>query len=68
MKNFCFWVEIPFLDKFGPKNQNYQFKLKFGTHTNSNMQSSMVIFTFSLFDIGQIWSKKPKWLVYAEIL
>ena len=35
---------------FGPKNQNYQFKLKFGTYTNSNMQNSMVIFTFSVFD------------------
>ena len=30
--------EIHFVDKFGPKNQNWQFKLKFGTKTNSNMQ------------------------------
>ena len=28
---FRFWLEIPFLGKFGPKNQNCQFKLKFGT-------------------------------------
>ena len=28
---------IPFLGKFGPKNQNCQFKLKFGTKTISTM-------------------------------
>ena len=28
---FCFRPETPFLGKFGPKNQNCQFKLKFGT-------------------------------------
>ena len=28
---FRFWLEIPFLDKFGSKNQNDKFKLKFGT-------------------------------------
>ena len=48
--NFCFRPEIPFLGKFGPKIQNYQFKLKFGTKTNSNMQNSMAMFTFSTFD------------------
>ena len=53
---FCFSVEILFLGKFGPKNQNYQFKLKFGTYTNSNMHNSVVIFTFSVFD----W-KYPFW-------
>ena len=52
----CFWPEIPFLGKFGPKNQNYQFKLKFGTYTNSNMQNSMVMFIFFVFD----W-KYPFW-------
>ena len=44
-------VEIPFLETFGPKNQNFQFKFKLGTKTNSNMQNSMknsiyVLFTF----------------------
>ena len=39
-----------FFGKFDPKNQNCQFKLKFGTYTNSNTQNSMVIFTFSVFD------------------
>ena len=28
---FCFQLEIPFLSKFDPKTQNYQFKLKFCT-------------------------------------
>ena len=37
-------MEIPFLGKFGAKNQNYQFKLKFGTYTNSNMHNSVVMF------------------------
>ena len=35
---------------FDWKTQNYQFKLKFCTQTNSNMQNPMVIFTFSVFD------------------
>ena len=47
---FCFQPEIPFLDKLGPKNQNCQFKLKFGTYTNSNMKDSMVALIFSIFD------------------
>ena len=38
------------------KNQNYQFKLKFVTYTNSNMQNSMVMFTFFCFD-----QKYPFW-------
>ena len=42
-------MEIPFLGKFGPKNQNCHFKLKFGTNTNSNMQNSMVMFIFFCF-------------------
>ena len=28
---FCFVLEMLFLSKFGPKNQNCQFKVKFGT-------------------------------------
>ena len=35
---------------FGPK------KVKFGTQTDSNMQDSMVMFTFSIFD-----RKYPFW-------
>ena len=41
---FMFWV------KFGPKNQNCQFKLNIGTKTNSNMQNSIALFTFSVLD------------------
>ena len=31
------------------KNQNFQFKLKFGAKSNLNMQNSMPVFTFSVF-------------------
>ena len=47
---YCFIPEKPFLGKFGPKNQTCQFKLKFGTYTNSNMQNSMAVFNFSVSD------------------
>ena len=56
MRFFRFWSEVPFLGKFGPKNQNCHFKLKFGSQTNSNMQDSVVLFTFSVLD----W-KHPFW-------
>ena len=45
-----FWLEIPFLGKFVPKNQNCHFQLKFGTYSNSNMQNSMVMFISFVFD------------------
>ena len=45
----CFRLEIPFLGKFSPKNQNCQFILKFGTWTNSNMHNSMAVFSFFAF-------------------
>ena len=32
------------------KNQNGTFKLKFGTQTNLNVQNSMMMFNFSVFD------------------
>ena len=44
------------LGKFGQKNQNCQFKLKFGTETNSNMQNSMAPLIVSVLD----W-KHPFW-------
>ena len=47
---FCFKPEIPFLGKFGPKNQDCLFILKFVNYTNSNMQNSMVILPFSVSD------------------
>ena len=46
----CFRLDISFLDKLGPKNRNCQFKLRFVTTTNSNMQNSMALFTFSVSD------------------
>ena len=36
--------------KFGPKNQNSYFELKFGTMTNLNMRNSMAMLTFSVLD------------------
>ena len=38
-----------FLGKFGPKSQSYQFKPKFGTNTNSNMQNSIVVLNFFVY-------------------
>ena len=53
----CFRPETPFfLGKFGSKNHNYQFKMKFGTEISLNIQNSMVVFTFSVLD----W-KYPSW-------
>ena len=42
----CLRLEIPLLSKFGPKNENCQFQLKFGTLSNSNMKNSMVMLLF----------------------
>ena len=50
MQIFSFRLETPFLGKYSQKNKNCQSRLKFGIHTNSNMQNSMVMFTFSVFD------------------
>ena len=71
---YLFWVNlvqkqiISFLGKFSP---NYQFKLKFCTKTNWNMQTSTVMLTFSVFNwkylFGQTWSTKSKLSVWAEI-
>ena len=47
---FLFSTENTFLGKSGQKNQNCQFKLKFGTKTNLNMQNSMMMSTFSVFE------------------
>ena len=58
---FCFRLEIPLLGKFGPKNQNCHFKLKIGTNNNSNMQSSVVMLTFSIFNM-----KYPFWAYLAQ--
>ena len=67
---YCFLPEAPFLGKYCPKDQNCQFKLKFGTKTNTNntklqnIQNLMVVFNFSLsepkYPFWTIWSKKSK--------
>ena len=44
-----------FWRKFNSKNQNCQFKLKFGTKTNLNMQKSMVCSLFTAFDLKQLF-------------
>ena len=53
---FLFTLEIVFLGKFGPKDEDCQFKLKFSTQNNSNKQNSLMVFTFSIFE----W-KYPIW-------
>ena len=62
---FLFRLEIPILGKFGPQNQNYQFKLKFSSWTNSNMQNSVMLFTFFRFQpeipsLGKFFPKNQK--------
>ena len=44
------WKQLPFVEKFGPKNRNCQFKLKIGTSANLNMKNSIVMFIFCDFD------------------
>ena len=51
-----FRPEITFLDKFGLKNKNCEFKPKHGIWINSNMQNSVVVFSFSVLD-----RKNPFW-------
>ena len=52
---------------FGPEIQNCQFKLKFATYTNSNVQNLMVMFTFPVLTgntlFGENGSKKSKLLI-----
>ena len=46
----CFRLEIPLLGKFGPKSQDFQFKVKFSTYVNLNMQNSMVRSVLSVLE------------------
>ena len=52
---FCFKPETTFLGKFGSKNQNGQFELKFGAYTNSNMHNSVVVFTLSVLGLKKLF-------------
>ena len=62
-RKYPFW-EIRFLGKFGQRNQNCYFKLKFASQKNSYMLNSVVMVTtpFSSGNtfLGQIWLKKLK--------
>ena len=58
-----FRLEILFLGKFGPKNQNCQFMLKFGTWTNLNMQNSVEMFNVSAFH----WNY-PSWANLVQLI
>lgn len=55
---------LPFLNRFGLKNQNYLFKFKFGVWINSSMLKQMVMLTFSVLaentNLRQVWSNKSK--------
>ena len=67
---FPFWTGNTSLGKFGPKNQNSHFELKFGTMNNLNMRNSMAMLIFFVLDwkysfLGQIWSKKSKLVILS---
>ena len=51
---------MSFLGTLGPKNQSCQFRLKFSTLINSNMQKSMGMFTYLGFG--------PKYLFWAYLV
>ena len=57
---FRFRLDVPFLRKSDPKYQTRQFNLKFGIYTNSNMENSMVMCTFTFLEL-QVLSKKSIW-------
>ena len=42
--------ETPFSGKFGPKKRKGHFQLEFSSKNYSNMQNSMVVFTFSVLE------------------
>ena len=44
----CFIPKTSVLEKFGPKNQKYQFTLKLGRKTTSNMDNSMELLISSV--------------------
>ena len=46
--DFMFQIGSTLFEQICSKNQNRQFKLKFGTSTNSNVQNSIMMFTFSV--------------------
>ena len=57
---FAISTAVLFLGKFGPKNQNWQFILKFGTWINSKRiiqwRCSIFLLFIGITLFGQIWS------------
>ena len=53
--------KFPFWENLVKKNQDCQLKLKFGTLTDSNIQNSMVILAFTVFN----WNY-PSWANLAQ--
>ena len=47
---FLFLIGNTLFGQIWSKKSNYQLKLKFGSQTNSNMQNSMMLFTFFVFE------------------
>ena len=68
MLTFPFQTGKPLLGKFGPKNQNCHFKLKFGTFTNLNIQYSMMMLTFSFLDQKDCFWANLDWKMKIVIL
>ena len=64
---FLFYTRKALFGQIWSKNQNYQFKLKFGTKTTLNMRNSMMIFLFLTIDIfpGQSLSKNSELFVQS---
>ena len=67
-----FRPEVPFFGKFGPKrNQICQFKLIFGTSTNSNMQNSVVVFILcfrlEISFLGKFGPKNKNYLLKLKL-
>ena len=56
-RNYLYRYFLSFLNKFGPKIQNYLFKMKFVTLTTSNNLTLMVMFNiFALDQKYSFWS------------
>ena len=67
---FCFQLEKPFFVKFGPRKENYLFKMKFDIKTNSNMLNQILMFIFSILYWKYFFSGKynPKHFLGTSVL
>ena len=52
---FMFSTGNTFFVQIWSKKSNFQFKLRFDTKSNLNMQNSMMMFTFSVFDLKYLF-------------